>query len=124
VSWSVRAIWENYAGWFHHSSTTELYAVPPSSVHADLVQLAGGPSAVAARASEKLAGGAPVEAIYLAETALTADSKNVAALEVIIAAHERLESESENFWLTQWLRKQLGSFRSTLESVRAKRGES
>ena len=124
VSWSVRAIWENYAGWFHHSSTTELYAVPPSSVHPDLVQLAGGPDAVAARASEKLVGGAPVEAIYLAETALTADSKNVAALEVIIAAHERLESESENFWLTQWLRKQLGSFSSTLESVRAKQGES
>jgi len=122
VSWSVRAIWESYAGWFHHSSTTELYAVPPSSVHADFVQLAGGPDAVAARASEKFAGGAPVEAIYLAEAALTVDSKNMAALEVIIAAHERLESESENFWLTQWLRKQLGSFRSTLERVRAKGG--
>lgn len=26
VAWNVRAIWENYAGWFHHRSTTELYA--------------------------------------------------------------------------------------------------
>ena len=25
VSWDVRAIWETYAGWFHHDSTTELY---------------------------------------------------------------------------------------------------
>ena len=25
--WNVRAIWENYAGWFHHRSTTELYDV-------------------------------------------------------------------------------------------------
>jgi len=107
VSWSVRAIWENYAGWFHHRSTTELYAVPPSSVHADLVELAGGPAAVAARASDKLANGQPIEAIYLAETALTADSKSLPALEVMIAAHERLESESENFWLTKWLRKEL-----------------
>ena len=51
VSWSVRAIWENYAGWFHHSSTTELYDVPPSAVHADLVELAGGAEAVAKRAA-------------------------------------------------------------------------
>ena len=28
TSWNVRAIWENYAGWFHHGSTTELYDVP------------------------------------------------------------------------------------------------
>jgi alkyl sulfatase BDS1-like metallo-beta-lactamase superfamily hydrolase len=120
VSWSVRAIWENYAGWFHHSSTTELYAVPPSSVHPVLVELAGGPDAVAAKASERLADGAAIEAIYLAEIALTKDAKNVAALKVIIAAHERLESESENFWLTQWLRKELSSFRTTLDSARAR----
>ena len=29
VAWNVRAIWENYAGWFHHRSTTELYAPRP-----------------------------------------------------------------------------------------------
>ena len=27
VAWDVRAIWENYSGWFHHRSTTELYPV-------------------------------------------------------------------------------------------------
>ena len=48
----------------------------------------------------------------------------MAALKVIIAAHERLESESENFWLTQWLRKELSSFRTTLDSVKAKREDS
>ena len=31
TSWNVRAIWENYAGWFHHRSTTELYGVPAST---------------------------------------------------------------------------------------------
>ena len=115
VSWSVRAIWENYAGWFHHSSSTELYPVPASSVHQDLVELAGGPDAVSKRAKERLAAGATIEAIYLAETALTAAPGHAAALAVMVAAHEQLESESENFWLTQWLRKQLGDLRAKLD---------
>jgi alkyl sulfatase BDS1-like metallo-beta-lactamase superfamily hydrolase len=123
VSWSVRAIWENYAGWFHHSSTTELYPVPVKSVHADLVDLAGGADAVAQRARDKLSSGEPVEAVHLAEIALTAAPANIGALEVMIAAHEQLEHESENFWLTQWLRKQLGGLRSTLEAAQVKESQ-
>jgi len=123
VSWSVRAIWENYAGWFHHSSTTELYPVPVKSVHGDLVELAGGPDAVAQRATGKLSSGEPVEAIHLAEVALTAEPTNIPALEVMVAAHERLERESENFWLTQWLRKQLADLRSILEAAKANEGQ-
>ncbi|RLB45591.1 MAG: MBL fold metallo-hydrolase, partial [Deltaproteobacteria bacterium] len=124
VSWSVRAIWENYAGWFHHSSTTELYPVPAKSVHGDLAELAGGVDAVVQRAQEKLSSGVPLEAIHLAEIALTAAPTNVGALEAMVAAHEQLERESENFWLTQWLRKQLGELRSTLEAARAKGSQS
>ncbi len=124
VSWSVRAIWENYAGWFHHRSTTELYAVPAESVHGDLVELAGGAEAVARRAKDKLSAGEPVEAIHLAEVALTAAPTNTVALEAMIAAHEQLESESKNFWLTQWLRKQLGDLRSTLDAAKAKENRS
>ena len=30
MSWNVRAIWEMYAGWFQHRSTTELYGVAAS----------------------------------------------------------------------------------------------
>jgi len=116
VSWSVRAIWENYAGWFHHRSTTELFAVPAESVHADLVDLAGGAEPVAARASERLASGQPLHAIHLAEAALDASPSNRAALAVMIRAHEQLEGESENFWLTQWLRKQLADLRSAFEA--------
>jgi alkyl sulfatase BDS1-like metallo-beta-lactamase superfamily hydrolase len=116
VSWSVRAIWETYAGWFHHRSTTELYSVPPSSVHPDLVELAGGADAVAERAREKLEAGAPVEALHLAEIALAAAPTHRGALELSIAAHERLEAESENFWLTSWIRKQLSTLRAALEA--------
>jgi alkyl sulfatase BDS1-like metallo-beta-lactamase superfamily hydrolase len=115
VAWSVRAIWERYAGWFHHRSTTELYAVPPWSVYPDLVELAGGPDAVAKRAHEKLAGGAALEAIHLAEVALAAAPTHRGALEAGLAAHERLEAESENFWLTSWLRRQIATLRGALE---------
>jgi alkyl sulfatase BDS1-like metallo-beta-lactamase superfamily hydrolase len=110
----VRAIWETYAGWFHHRSTTELYAVPAASVHEDLVALAGGADAVAERAQAKLDAGAPLEAIHLAEVALGSEPACRSALAVSLAAHERLERESENFWLTSWLRNQIESLRSRL----------
>ena len=42
----------------------------------------------------------------------------------MIAAHEKLESESENFWLTQWLRKQLADRRATLGAAKAKEPQS
>jgi alkyl sulfatase BDS1-like metallo-beta-lactamase superfamily hydrolase len=114
VSWSVRAIWETYAGWFHHASTTELYAEPASCVHADLVDLAGGPDALAKRARERLEAGDPVQALHLAEVALTPAPEHPEALSVSIAAHEKLEAESENFWLSSWLRKQIREQRAKL----------
>ena len=55
VRWDVRAIWENYAGWFHHRSTTELYPVAPSNVSADLLELAGA-DAIVGRARKALGG--------------------------------------------------------------------
>jgi alkyl sulfatase BDS1-like metallo-beta-lactamase superfamily hydrolase len=101
-----------------------LYPVPATSVHGDLVELAGGVEAVAQRAKDKLSAGEPIEAIHLAEVALTAVPTNTAALEVMVAAHEQLERESENFWLTQWLRKQLADLRSTLEAAETKERQS
>jgi alkyl sulfatase BDS1-like metallo-beta-lactamase superfamily hydrolase len=111
VAWSVRAIWESYAGWFHHGYTTEIYAVPPASVHPDLVELAGGADAVAKRAHEKLAAGSPLEAIHLAEVALAAEPAHAGARAASLAAHEQLEAASENFWLTSWLREQIAALR-------------
>src|SRR4029078_4639620 len=31
VDWSVRAIWEAYAGWFHQHSTLDLYRAAPQN---------------------------------------------------------------------------------------------
>lgn len=110
VSWSVRAIWETYAGWFHHRSTTELYATPASSVHGDLVELAGGPDAIVARARARLDAGEPVEAIHLVEVVLGATPLHRAAMELARDAHVALDAESTNFWLSSWLRRQVAAF--------------
>ncbi len=107
VSWDVRAIWENYLGWFHHHSTSELYPSPPWAAHADLAELAGGPEPIAARARRRLEGGEAVLAIRLAEVALAAAPDHRAALQVSLDAHRALERETGNFWLLSWLREQI-----------------
>lgn len=114
VSWCVRAIWENYVGWFHHHSTTELYSVPAWSVSADLVELAGGADAVAQRARAKLDAGALVEAIHLAEVVLAVAPRHRDALAASLRAHEQLEVASQNFWLTSWLRRQIRNLRAAM----------
>lgn len=106
VRWNVRAIWENYAGWFHHRSTTELYPVPPGSISADLVELAGAGNVVA-RARRSLSDGDPLRAIALAELVRGVQPHNAAATQVLITAHEQLLKASTNFWEAAWLRKQI-----------------
>jgi alkyl sulfatase BDS1-like metallo-beta-lactamase superfamily hydrolase len=113
VSWSARAIWEAYQGWFHGRSTTELYPVPYSSVHPELVALAGGPDAVAVAARRKV-DDAPVEALHLAEAALAVDRRHRGALEASLAAHHRLLADSVNFWETRWLESEIRKLEQAL----------
>lgn len=106
VSWDVRAIWENYAGWFHHSSTTELYGVPATAVSADLVELAGA-DAIVVRAAERLAAGEVLESIHLAELV---GPDHAGARDVLRAAHGQMLEQSTNFWETSWLTRQIERF--------------
>ena len=106
VSWDVRAIWENYSGWFHHRSTTELYPVRPDAVSGDLVELAGA-DALTGRARVHLDDGDPLTAIQLAEIVTGADPGNEAARAVLREAHETLLAASVNFWERAWLDSQI-----------------
>jgi glyoxylase-like metal-dependent hydrolase (beta-lactamase superfamily II) len=123
VAWNVRAIWESYAGWFHYRSTTELYGEPPGSAHPEIVALAGGPDAVAARAAA-LAEATPLQAIALAEMALASDPSHAASHQVMVAAHQALLREvggddpehRANFWEVGWLRHQIARSKSALEA--------
>ena len=115
VPWSVRAIWENYAGWFHHRSTTELYGVAPESVSPDLVEIAGA-DAIARASAARVGAGTPVEAIQLAEIVLAVEPSHSGALDASLAAHRSLLEASVNFWETRWLENRIAA----LESARAK----
>ena len=106
VPWDVRAIWENYSGWFHHRSTTELYPVGPETISADVVELAGA-DALAARARRHLDEHRPLQAIHLAELVAQTDPTHTAARAVLKAAHERLRARSVNFWESAWLATQI-----------------
>jgi alkyl sulfatase BDS1-like metallo-beta-lactamase superfamily hydrolase len=118
VGWSVRAIWEGYAGWFHQHSTLELYPAPPETAWAEVVGMAGGPEAVAARAS---ACSDALTAVRLCEMALAVEPEHEGALRAYVAAHERLladhdaaTGEEPNFWLTKWLEGEVASARNRL----------
>ncbi len=102
ASWNVRAIWENYAGWFHHRSTTELYDLPPTAVAPDLVALAGADALVDA-ARVRLDAGEPVAALHLTDIILAADPGDLDARAVAANASRSLLDASSNFWERAWL---------------------
>jgi alkyl sulfatase BDS1-like metallo-beta-lactamase superfamily hydrolase len=106
TSWNVRAIWENYAGWFHHRSTTELYGVAPAAVAPDLVAAAGDDALVAA-ARARLDAGQPVEALYLTDIVLTVDPHHDQARRTAAVATGHLLEASVNFWERAWLKRSL-----------------
>lgn len=118
VSWVVRAIWEEYSGWFHYDSTTSLYGVPRSSVDGDLAELAGGADALAGRANEKLEKGQTLEAMHLLDVALGAEPGNRRALEVKGAALKRLQAEAggSNLSEAMWLKSELAAVEAALAS--------
>jgi alkyl sulfatase BDS1-like metallo-beta-lactamase superfamily hydrolase len=112
VSWGVRAIWESYAGWFKHESTTELYSVPQRAVHADLVELAGVDNLVE-RARQRSAALEYEKALHLLDTVLNACPDHAGARSLAIQVHESLLNDAQtycttgNFWLVGWLQNQI-----------------
>ena len=111
TSWNVRAIWEMYAGWFQHRSTTELYGVAPASVAADVVQASGADALVEA-ARAHVASGRPVQALHLTDLVLTAFPAHATARAVAADAHEALLADTENFWEKAWLTKSINELRT------------
>ena len=116
VAWSVRAIWEHYAGWFKHESTTELYAVPQKAIHGDLVELAGA-DALIERARKKATAGQREQALHLLDIVMSAEPGNEAATALCIEVHESLLEDARsfrttgNFWLEGWLEQQIKRLR-------------
>jgi alkyl sulfatase BDS1-like metallo-beta-lactamase superfamily hydrolase len=111
TSWNVRAIWEMYAGWFQHRSTTELYGVAPNSVAADVVAAAG-PDALVEAARTHLGSGRAVQALHLTDMVLAAAPDHAGARAVARTAHESLLVDTENFWGRAWLTKKIDELKA------------
>ena len=97
TSWNVRAIWEMYAGWFHHRSTTELYSVAPAPIAADVVAAAGA-DALAEAARAHLAAGRPVQALHLTDLVLAVDPANRGRARSPSTRTRHCLADTENFW--------------------------
>ena len=102
TSWNVRAIWEMYAGWFQHRSTTELYGVAPASVAIDVVAAAGSEALIEA-ARIHVDAGRPVQALHLTDIVLGVEPTHAGARAVARVAHECLLADTDNFWKRAWL---------------------
>jgi len=102
VSWSVRGIYDGYAGWFD-MNPANMYDLPPSSIYPDLVKLAGGPEPLVREALKKLKHDKPVEALHLTDVVLSYDPQNTAALRARLKALSYLQDRSQNYVESGWL---------------------
>jgi glyoxylase-like metal-dependent hydrolase (beta-lactamase superfamily II) len=74
--WYVRAIWEEYSGWFHQDLTSELYATPASAMWPVLAKMAGGARALANQAETFLQQGEAEKALHMIEIAVAAEPQD------------------------------------------------
>lgn len=102
VAWSVRGIYEGYAGWFDSDAAT-MYPISPAEAQGELARLAGGAAPIAARAAELNAQGQPALALRLTSAALAADPSNAAALAARRDALKALLAKSGNSNESGWL---------------------
>lgn len=102
VSWSVRGIYEGYAGWFD-GNPSSMDPEPASSAYPELVEMAGGPDAVAARAIALAKAGETVRALHLTDMALAASPRHRGALEARLGLLQTLRGASRNHVERQWL---------------------
>ncbi|MCZ0942446.1 MAG: MBL fold metallo-hydrolase [Gammaproteobacteria bacterium] len=118
-SWTVRAVYEEYAGWFRHERTTELYGTPASSIWPELAELAGGVDALVAAAARHLDANEPVKAMHFIEIALANDPGNRAVRKAQIAALNQLieRSRGRNFDESGWLETQIQQAQEVIDNA-------
>jgi len=115
--WIVRAVHEEYAGWFRHERTSELCATPASAIWPDVVDAMGGPAAVASKAQAKLKAGKPEEALHLIEMAVAVAPDELSVREAELAILDALAdlTEGKIFDLLGWLEGRMQAARQVLD---------
>lgn len=118
-AWIARAVYEEYAGWFHQERTSELYATAQTAIWPELVERAGGAGELAAMAQRHLTGGDPERALHLIEMASFTDPRSRAVREVELAVYEALADRTEGriFDLLGWLEGRILATRTALAQM-------
>jgi len=114
VIWSIRGIYEGYAGWYDGKSSS-MYEMPVETVYPEVVKLAGGPGAIAIVAAEHLEKGESLRALLLTDIAMAAEPGNAVVLKVRISALEKLNSQSTNSNEKGWLNTDINELKEKLK---------
>lgn len=102
VIWSIRGIYEGYAGWFDGKSS-RMYDLPHEAVYPELVKLAGGADTILKKAAEYIEKGEHLRALLLTDIAIAAEPANSNVLKVRISALKKLSEQSTNSNEKGWL---------------------
>ena len=116
VHWIVRAVYEEYAGWFRHERTSELYATPQTEIWQELVESAGGAEQIADKAKRELAAGNLEKALHFIEMAVfvAPHSKPVRTIELAVLDALADDTGGRIFDLLGWLEGRIASAKNSL----------
>ncbi len=114
IAWSVRGIYEGYAGWFN-GDPAEMFAEGRSSVSPELVKLAGGAKKIAEAAMTLISQGKLVEALHMTSIGIEGAPGDRDVLRARVAAFEALVKASTNRNELGWLNQGLAEAKAGLE---------
>jgi alkyl sulfatase BDS1-like metallo-beta-lactamase superfamily hydrolase len=113
ISWSVRGIYDGYAGWFS-GDPAEMFPQGRDSVSASVVKLAGGPKKVADEAIKLLGQGKQVEALHMTSIGMEGAPGDKDVLRARVAVLEALSKASTNRNEQGWLNEGLAKAKAGL----------
>lgn len=103
VDWSIRGIYQGYAGWFDGNPSTML-GIDTATASGELVELAGGADAITKRALQLLDQGEWQQALSLADVVLSVEPSNQAANRIKADIFKQKLTGTKNFNAAGWLR--------------------
>lgn len=113
ISWSVRGMYESYAGWFS-GDPAEMFPEGRDSISGSLVSLAGGPKKIADEAMRLVGQGKLVEALHMTSVGLEGAPGDKDVLRARVAAFEGLVKASDNRNEVGWLNQGLAEAKAGL----------
>ncbi|MEQ1782439.1 MAG: MBL fold metallo-hydrolase [Hyphomonadaceae bacterium] len=114
ISWSVRGIYDGYAGWFE-GDPADMFPEGRDSISPELVKLAGGPKAIAGEAMKLVGEGKLVEALQMTSVGIEGAPGDKDVLRARVAAFEALVKASTNRNELGWLNQGLAEAKKGLQ---------